>query len=105
MKFPVTLAAEYRGKARIAGSFVSGDGEKISYGESYSFEFEDADGVVDSVPISAERCDQVAGFDVGALPKGTMLTIVGNVGSGERGIYLAPVSITKPSGPTKVAAA
>ncbi len=97
---PVDLVAEFRGLARAAGSFTSDDGEQVSYGEAYRFEFEQPDGTLDDVTIAAKRLDTLhqdgaLKFDPRELKRGDQVRIQGTAGSGERGLYLRPHSITK----------
>jgi hypothetical protein len=71
----VVLDAEFRGLARKAGEFERG-GEVVTFGSLYSFEYEDAEGVTQTIELSARTLDNAAGdFDAAKATRGTRVRL------------------------------
>jgi hypothetical protein len=110
MRIPVTLAAEFRGLARKAGSFETeenGRTRKVDYTDAYKFETHDADGVLCDVVLSQKACDLAADFDSNSLKPGDRVTIAGVCADSTDGggMYVKPLKLVKGDSVAKLQAA
>jgi hypothetical protein len=109
VKIPVTLAAEFRGLARKAGSFErteNGATRTIEYTDAYKFEMIDADGVLADLVLSQKACDAAAvpELDTSKLSPGDRVVVEGFCADGDDGMYVKPLRMAPEGAKLKAAA-
>jgi len=95
LRLPVSLLVEYRGLDSLAGEFTDETGTKIVYGDAHRFDVEQPDGTTTSFGVRVGKLDLAADFDVATLKKGDYVRLDGIAASGDRGMYLIPVTVVK----------
>jgi hypothetical protein len=76
-QIPFTIDAEYRGRQAEGGEFVNDQGEAVSFGPAYKFEYDLPDGEPVVMQLRQGAVDKAADFDAAALKKGERMQLVG----------------------------
>lgn len=95
--FPTHFKAAFLGKSREAGSFQRDAETKIEYGDACLLEFENSEGLSQTVQVAVQALDEAAGagLDVLKMPKYTQLDVTGDVFVNDTRTSFRPSKVTK----------